>query len=318
MTGSLEPGKNADVVIWIGDPFSVYATPRRSSSTARWCTTATTPRGQPRSDFMLGILPSRRSRMSGSRRPGRMRAGALARQRLAVPRRRPPAPARPRGPVAAAPADRHRQRADSAGVRPRRSSAARSSSAAGRIAAVGATVAMPAGARVIDAAGKIGDARVCSTPAIQIGIVEIPLSAEGTADESTTDARVSAAFTVVDAFNGNSTADPGDARRRHHARAGHARRAPATCSSARAAVMDSQRRAGAGGGHARAGRDGRARSARPAPASPAARASTAILRLREILEDARDFARQPRRVQRAQPPRLRARPPRSRSAAAGR
>jgi len=25
VTGSLEPGKNADVVIWNGDPFSVYA-----------------------------------------------------------------------------------------------------------------------------------------------------------------------------------------------------------------------------------------------------------------------------------------------------
>src|SRR5439155_9840629 len=42
----------------------------------------------------------------------------------------------------------------------------------------------------------------------QTGIVEIPLSAEGTADDSTTDPRVSAAFTVVDAFNGRSAVIP--------------------------------------------------------------------------------------------------------------
>jgi imidazolonepropionase-like amidohydrolase len=35
VTGSLEPGKNADVVIWSGDPFSAYATPSACSSTAR-------------------------------------------------------------------------------------------------------------------------------------------------------------------------------------------------------------------------------------------------------------------------------------------
>jgi imidazolonepropionase-like amidohydrolase len=76
-----------------------------------------------------------------------------------------------------------------------------------RIEAVGASVTVPPGARVIDAAGKI------VTPGwldagVQTGIVEIPSSAEGTADEATTDARVSAAFTVVDSFNGNTTVIP--------------------------------------------------------------------------------------------------------------
>jgi len=76
-----------------------------------------------------------------------------------------------------------------------------------RIAAVGANVAVPAGARVIDAAGRI------VTPGWldsgnQIGIVEIPVSAKGTADENTTDPRISAAFDVVDSFNGNSTLIP--------------------------------------------------------------------------------------------------------------
>lgn len=77
----------------------------------------------------------------------------------------------------------------------------------GVIAAVGANLQPPAAARIIDAAGKI------VTPGwldsgTQIGIVEIPLSAEGTADQSTSDARVSAAFTVLDAFNPLSTVIP--------------------------------------------------------------------------------------------------------------
>ena len=77
----------------------------------------------------------------------------------------------------------------------------------GRIAAVGANAAIPVGARVIDGAGKIVTPGLIES-GVQTGIVEIPLSADGTADERTTDARVSAAFTIVDAFNGNSTLIP--------------------------------------------------------------------------------------------------------------
>jgi imidazolonepropionase-like amidohydrolase len=157
----------------------------------------------------------------------------------------------------------------------------------GRIAAVGAGVAVPAGARVIDGAGKI------VTPGwldagIQIGIVEIPLSGEGTADANTTDARVSAAFSVVDAFNGNSTLIP-------VTRVDGITRALVTPAGtgnvflgqgavmdfSGAQVPDSVTRAPAvmvaALGEAGAGVAGGSRS-------------TAILRLREILEDARDYA----------------------------
>ncbi|HEV2531851.1 amidohydrolase [Phenylobacterium sp.] len=53
-TGSLEPGKRADVVIWDKDPFSVYAKAQRV-----WIDGAVTydiadPRYQPKSDFELG------------------------------------------------------------------------------------------------------------------------------------------------------------------------------------------------------------------------------------------------------------------------
>jgi imidazolonepropionase-like amidohydrolase len=76
-----------------------------------------------------------------------------------------------------------------------------------RIVALGANVQAPAGARVIDAAGKIVTPGWLDS-ATQIGIVEIPVSAEGTADQATTDARVSAAFTVLDSFNPLSTVIP--------------------------------------------------------------------------------------------------------------
>src|SRR5206468_2549297 len=76
-----------------------------------------------------------------------------------------------------------------------------------QIAAVGANVEPPAGARVIEAAGRIVTPGWLDS-ATQIGIVEIPLSAEGTADQRTTDARVSAAFTILDSFNPSSTIIP--------------------------------------------------------------------------------------------------------------
>lgn len=57
-TGSLTPGKMADVVIWNGDPFSVYAKAERVFIDGAVIYDRNDPRFQPRSDFMLGILPS--------------------------------------------------------------------------------------------------------------------------------------------------------------------------------------------------------------------------------------------------------------------
>jgi imidazolonepropionase-like amidohydrolase len=157
----------------------------------------------------------------------------------------------------------------------------------GHITAVGANVAVPAGARVIDATGKI------VTPGwldagVQTGIVEIPSSVEGTADESTTDARVSAAFTVVDSFNGNSTVIP-------VTRIEGITRTLVTPASTgnvfvgQAAVMDLS-------GDQVPGAVTRAPAAMVAlmgesgaQVAGGSRA-TAILRMREMLEDARDYA----------------------------
>lgn len=77
----------------------------------------------------------------------------------------------------------------------------------GKIAAVGANVQVPPGARVIDATGKIVTPGWLES-ATQIGIVEIPSGAEGSDDQSSSDKDLSAAFNVVDSFNGESTVIP--------------------------------------------------------------------------------------------------------------
>ena len=57
-TGSLEPGKMADVVIWNSDPFSVYARAEKVFIDGALVYDRSDPRVQPKSDFMLGILPT--------------------------------------------------------------------------------------------------------------------------------------------------------------------------------------------------------------------------------------------------------------------
>ena len=57
-TGSLEPGKMGDVVIWNTDPFSVYAKAEKVFIDGALVYDRNDPRFQPKSDFMLGILPT--------------------------------------------------------------------------------------------------------------------------------------------------------------------------------------------------------------------------------------------------------------------
>jgi imidazolonepropionase-like amidohydrolase len=56
-TGSLEAGKNADVVIWSADPFSVYSRPERVFIDGAVVYDRSDRSKQPRRDFTLGILP---------------------------------------------------------------------------------------------------------------------------------------------------------------------------------------------------------------------------------------------------------------------
>jgi imidazolonepropionase-like amidohydrolase len=76
----------------------------------------------------------------------------------------------------------------------------------GRIQAVGANVAVPAGARTIDARGKV------VTPGLfdslsRLGIVEVS-AVEGSQDASVEDDRITAAFNVADALNPRSALIP--------------------------------------------------------------------------------------------------------------
>jgi imidazolonepropionase-like amidohydrolase len=54
VTGTLEPGKMADVVIWNGTPFSVYALAEQVFVDGQLEFDRANPRPQPRSDFLLG------------------------------------------------------------------------------------------------------------------------------------------------------------------------------------------------------------------------------------------------------------------------
>jgi imidazolonepropionase-like amidohydrolase len=57
VTGSLEPGKNADVVIWSSDPFSVYSRAERVFIDGALMYDRTDPTKQPRRDFVTGLVP---------------------------------------------------------------------------------------------------------------------------------------------------------------------------------------------------------------------------------------------------------------------
>jgi imidazolonepropionase-like amidohydrolase len=156
----------------------------------------------------------------------------------------------------------------------------------GRIVAVGADAAVPAGARVIEGAGKVVTPGFIDS-ATQIGVVEISLSADGTADQRTSDPGIGAAFTVLDAFNPRSTVIP-VTRVEGVTRALVVPGATGHVFVGQGAVMD------LGGAHV-------PESVTRAPAAMLAllgesgagvaggSRSSAMLRLRETLEDARDF-----------------------------
>jgi imidazolonepropionase-like amidohydrolase len=57
VTGSLESGKNADVVIWTADPFSVYSRAERVFVDGALLYDRTDPTKGPRRDFATGLVP---------------------------------------------------------------------------------------------------------------------------------------------------------------------------------------------------------------------------------------------------------------------
>ncbi|OLD44513.1 MAG: hypothetical protein AUI63_06565 [Gemmatimonadetes bacterium 13_1_40CM_2_60_3] len=59
--GSLETGKNADVVLWTGDPFSVYSKPEKVWVDGALLYDRLDPSEQWRTDFELGFVPLNRN-----------------------------------------------------------------------------------------------------------------------------------------------------------------------------------------------------------------------------------------------------------------
>ena len=57
MTGSLEVGKAADVVIWSGDPFSIYTKTEKVFVDGALLFDRAVPNPHLYGDFMLGIFP---------------------------------------------------------------------------------------------------------------------------------------------------------------------------------------------------------------------------------------------------------------------
>jgi imidazolonepropionase-like amidohydrolase len=58
MTGSLEPGKNGDVVLWSGHPLSVYSRPEKVWIDGAVLYDRLDPAQQWRTDFELGYVPN--------------------------------------------------------------------------------------------------------------------------------------------------------------------------------------------------------------------------------------------------------------------
>ncbi|HVJ28540.1 MAG TPA: amidohydrolase family protein, partial [Vicinamibacterales bacterium] len=178
MTGSLEAGKNADVVLWSGDPFSAYAKAERVFVDGALLYDRADPAKQHTRDFMTGqqmgpdpipagAKPSNASASANMHNPGAQKPNIL---------RNPPTPSGlGSGPIVAIVNGTVRTAVGPAIER------GTVLIRGGRITAVGRDVTVPAGAKVIDAAGKVVTPGFIESNT-NLGIVEIPLSAEGTAD----------------------------------------------------------------------------------------------------------------------------------------
>ena len=300
VTGSLEPGKNADVVLWSGDPFSAYAKAERVFVDGALLYDRADPSKQHTRDFMTGQQMGPDPNPSTSAMPGASGPAKIPNPGAQKPNilRHPQAP----GGVGTGPSTRGPVAAGGAGAGPITAIVNGTVRTAvepaiergtvlirgGRITAVGRDVSVPAGATVIDAAGKVVTPGFIESNT-SLGIVEISLSAEGTADQNSTDPGLGAAFNVVDAFNPFSTAIPvarvdGITRAlvvpggTGHLLLGQAavfdllgEQVPASVTRTPAAMIAAIGEAGAG-------------------VTGGSRAS-AILRLRELLQDAADFHR---------------------------
>ena len=62
-TGSIEIGKDADIVLWSGDPFSVYSKAEKVLIDGAMAFDINDPKIQPITDFDLGIIQPQKNRI---------------------------------------------------------------------------------------------------------------------------------------------------------------------------------------------------------------------------------------------------------------
>src|SRR5258708_14800934 len=177
VTGSLEPGKNADVVIWSGDPFSAYAHADRVFIDGAQVFDRADMQRRPRSDFQLGILPVPQSLGPSSSVPASQvpRPRSLVRGPASGIQARRDAGPRDQGTEGPAIAVTNARILPVSGPAIERGTVGMRG---GRIAPAGAHVEAPAGARVIDVAGKSRTPGGLH-PALPLGNVQNPGSAKG-------------------------------------------------------------------------------------------------------------------------------------------
>jgi imidazolonepropionase-like amidohydrolase len=213
-TGSLETGKMADVVVWSGNPFDVYSRAEKVYVDGALMYDRHDPRHQPVTDFELGLRdgpeeqPGAHGQVGAA--PGALPGataipGATAKPAATAAMAAPagagdPAPPASTEIVAITGATVHTM--GPAGTL----QGATVLIAGGRIQAVGAGIAVPAGARRIDAAGKV------VTPGLldsltQLGLVEVS-AVEDTEDATNADPQLSAGFEVADGINWRSMLIP--------------------------------------------------------------------------------------------------------------
>jgi len=215
-TGSLEPGKMADVVVWSGNPFSVYSRAEKVYIDGALMYDSLDPRHQPVTDFELGLRDGRREQ----------------------PATRGPSATAPAAGTATPDAAAASGKATASGMAAASGAAAVAATAAlppsetvaitgatvhtmgpagtlrgatviiagRRIQAVGLGIPVPAGARRIDAAGKV------VTPGLldsltNLGLVEVN-AVEDTEDATNEDPHVSASFDVTLGINSRSMLIP--------------------------------------------------------------------------------------------------------------
>ncbi len=204
-TGSLETGKMADVVVWSANPFTVYSRAEKVFIDGALMYDRSDPRHQPVTDFELGLRDA----------PPAPAAAASQPPTSAPP---PPAitsspatPAAAGGAPGAAPLTAQETVAITGATVHTMGPAgtlhdATVILAGGRIQAVGTGIAIPAGARRIDAAGKV------VTPGLldsltQLGLVEVN-AVDDTEDATNLDPQLSAAFDVAEGINPRSMLIP--------------------------------------------------------------------------------------------------------------